>query len=232
MATYSVTIDLKDSDTLNFLAGKSLRVYKSVGTGATGLPVVWFSLNEFADSVAFSWTETYGGFVREGGTPVPGINVLDVSSQPMGLGDQLSANDQGEVTVTHDGVNGAITIHNTGERDWMCGMGQIVQGALSPICAFDLGGEGESVVMMPYEKVLLVFESSAQIDTGTVVATAISASCTIELDGSNLDRAVVFRKSTGWTTNTQGWVTLNDGDLDLAQALIVPTAAARALAPA
>lgn len=98
-------------------------------------------------------------------------------------------------------------------------MGQIVQGKLSPVCIFDLGGMGESVIMMPYEKIVLVFESSRQIDTGSVIAEAISASCTIELDGSNLNRAVEFRKATGWTTNKQGWVTVNDDPLDLADAL-------------
>ncbi len=222
MATYSVTIDLNDPDTLAFLVGKTLRVYKSVGTGSTGLPVVWFSENQFSNSLSFTWTEDYGGFVRDGGAPAPGVNVSNVSSDPMNLGDRLSATDSGTVSVDHKGLAGAITVHNTGQRDWMCGMGQIIQNKLSPICAFDLGGVGESVSMMPYEKVLMVFESSRQMDTGTVVARAISASCSVELDGNNLNRAVTFRKDTGWSTNTAGWVTLNDEDLDLVDALFVP----------
>ena len=55
-----------------------------------------------------------------------------------------------------------------------------------------------------------------------MVARAISASCTIELDGSNLTRSVTFRKDTGWTTNVEPWATLNDEDLDLVSTLIVP----------
>ena len=160
MATYSVTIDLADAATLAFLSDKSLRVYKSVGTNSAGLPVVWFSEDQFSNSLTFSWTEDYGGFVRDGGAPVPGVNVSNVSSDTMDLGERLSATDSGTVSVDRKGVAGAITVHNTGARDWMCGMGQIVQNRLSPICAFDLGGMGESVSMMPYEKILMVFESS------------------------------------------------------------------------
>jgi hypothetical protein len=222
MADYSVTIDLNDSDTLAFLAQRSLRVYKSVGSGATGLPVVWFSENQFSKSLSFSWTENYGGFVRDGGTPTPGVSIKNFSPTSMELGQKGTADQLGNLVASRDGVAGAITIFNKSSRDWMCGMGQEVNGTLSPICAFDLGGMGESVVMMPYEKVLLVFETTNQIDTGTVVARAISASCTIELDGNNQTRTVVFRKSTGWTTNTETWATLNDNDLDLAEALIVP----------
>jgi len=222
---YSVTIDLNDSDTLTFLRGKNLRVYKSVGSDSSGLPVVWFSQNQLSQSVTFSWTETYGGFVTDGGTPTQGISVKDVSEHSMTLGQIIKASNDGNVSLSNGGVEGAITVQNTDTRDWMCGMGQEVNGTFSPICAFDLGGKDESVIMMPYEKVLLVFESSKQIDTGTVIAEAISASCTIELDGKNRDRIVSFRKSTGWTTNTDVWVTLNSNDLDLATTLIVSNSA-------
>lgn len=222
--SYSITIDLNDLDTLQFLKGKSLRVYKSVRTGATGLPVVWFSQSLFGHTVSLGWTEQYAGYVTDGGNPVPGMNIKDVSSQQMKLGQLLTAKDDGEVDVSNKGVEGAITVSNLGTRDWMCGMGQEVNGQLAPICAFDLGGKGEKMIMEPYEKVLLVFESSAQMNTGTVIAEAISASLTVELDGKNRSRTVVFRKSTGWTTNTAGWATQNDSDLALADVLIVPSA--------
>ncbi len=221
MASYSITIDLKDDDTLAFLQGKSLRVYKSVKTGTKGLPVVWFSQNEFSEAVTFSWTEEYGGYIQRGGKPTPGVTVIETSSKPMNLGQLLTASDTGKVEKTNDGVQGAITVANAGTSDWTCGMGQMLEGKLSPICAFDLGGEGEQIIMMPYETVLLVFESSKQIDTGTVIAEAISSSLTVELDGSNLDRTVIFRKKTGWSENQEGWATENKRNLNLADVLIV-----------
>jgi len=149
---YSVTIDLNDSDTLTFLRGKNLRVYKSVGSDSSGLPVVWFSQNQLSQSVTFSWTETYGGFVTDGGTPTQGISVKDVSEHSMTLGQIIKASNDGNVSLSNGGVEGAITVQNTDTRDWMCGMGQEVNGTFSPICAFDLGGKDESVIMMPYEK--------------------------------------------------------------------------------
>ena len=223
---YSITLDLNDPDTQNFLIGKSLRVYKGVQTGATGLPVVWFSQNSFGNTVTLAWQEQYAGYVADGGTPRPGITINDMSSKSMNLGQELTAANSGTVTVTNTGLAGAITVTNSGNRDWMCGMGQMVNGAFNPFCAFDLGGEGESVIMEPYEKVVLVFESTRQIDTGTVVAEALSASLSIELDGSNPSRSVVFRKADGWSGNTEGWATQNKHDLDLAAALIVPGSSA------
>ncbi|MGZ8284332.1 MAG: hypothetical protein ACXW27_07435 [Allosphingosinicella sp.] len=222
MAIYEITLDLDDGDTLSFLHDKSLRVFKSVNSDSAGLPVVWFSQNELSRTVKFSWAEQYAGYVKDGGTPVAGVDVSDVSASPMELGEMLVALADGDVSVARAGESGAITVKNNSVRDWMCGMGQEVNGKMSPICAFDLGGEGEKVIMKPFEKVLLVFETTSEIDTGTVVARALSASISIELDGSNLERKVVFRKSTGWTTNTETWATINDDDLDLASALIVP----------
>jgi hypothetical protein len=222
MAIYEITLDLDDGDTLHFLQDKSLRVFKSVNSASAGLPVVWFSQNELSRKVKFSWAEQYAGYVKDGGTPVDGVDVSDVSASPMELGEMLVALHDGDVAVARGGATGAITVKNNDTRRWMCGMGQEVNGQMSPICAFELGGEGEKVIMKPYEKVLLVFETTSEIDTGTVVARALSASISIELDGSNLARTVTFREDTGWTTNKETWATINDDDLDLAQALIVP----------
>ena len=223
---YSIIVDLDDADTQAFLIGKSLRVYKGVQTGATGLPVVWFSQNDFGNGVTLAWQEQYAGFVADGGTPVDGVRIKDISSAPMDLGEELTAGNTGTVIVSRTGLAGAITVTSAGTRDWMGGMGQMLNGVLNPFCAFDVGGGGNSVIMEPYEKVLLVFESTAQVDTGTVVAEAISASLTVELDGDNPSRTVTYRKNTGWTGNIETWATQNEHHLDLARALIVPGSAA------
>jgi len=223
MATqYSVTISL-DNDTLAWLKGKSLRVFKGVLTGSAGLPVVWFSQNTFSQQLTFSWEETYGGYVTDAGKPVSGFSVLDVSSSSMSLGQKLTANNDGSTNVTNDGEPGMITVMAAVDdtRDWTGGMGQVVNDKLSPICAFDIGGSGSAIVMEPYERLVLVFESTAAVNTGTVIAAAISSSITIELDGSDTSRTVSFSKDGGWSGNTGGWATINLPDLDLAKALIM-----------
>ena len=220
--TYSIEIDLNDPATLQYLVGKSLFAFKGVKTDGQGLPTVWVEISNFGASTKFSWSETYAGFVRDGEMPAPGVLLADLSMKPMNLGQRLLAENDGEVSTDNKGRDGAITVQNKGTRDWTCGMGQLVNGALAPVCAFDLGGIGAKILMEPYEKVLLVFESSAQMDVGTVVAEALSASITIELDGNNTSRKVVFRKDTGWTTNTQGWVSVNNDDLSLAPVLVIP----------
>lgn len=220
--TYSIEIDLHDKDTLEFLHGKSLFAFKGVKTDGQGLPTVWVEISSFANSTKFSWSESYGAYVQDGGTPAAGVRLVDLSINPLNLGQRLVASDDGQVDTDNKGRGGAILVQNGGKRDWTCGMGQMVNNKLAPICAFDLGGVGEKILMMPYEKVVLVIGSSSQMDVGTVVATALSASITIELDGNDPTRTVIFRKDTGWTTNQEGWVTINDDNLDLAPVLVVP----------
>lgn len=221
---YSIEVDLNDPATLQFLKGKSLFVFKGVKSDGEGLPTVWVEISDFADSAKITWSENYAGYVSSGGMPAPGVALKDLSFEPMNLGQLLTAQNSGQVVVDNTGRAGGIVVKNSGTRDWTCGMGQTVNGQFAPLCAFDLGGIGEKILMEPYEKVLLVVESSAQMDVGTVVAEAISASCTVFLDGTNTSRKIVFRKDTGWTSNTEGWVSINDDNLQLAPVLIMPNA--------
>jgi hypothetical protein len=248
-ANYTITVDVDDPDTLAFLESKSLRVYKGVGTGGRGLPVVWFSQTGFDGTISFSWNEQYAGFILTGGMPTPGVRINDPlltlppglartaqddpvitvqAALPMELGHTFVAQDNSNPSVVATGVPGALAIANSGTQDWMCGMGQEVNGGISALCAFDLGGEGEQVVMIPQEKVLLVFESSTAVDTGMALAEAINASLMVELDVQDSSRTVVFRKDTGWSTNQQAWATQVPIDTDLASVLFVPLADARA----
>lgn len=111
-------------------------------------------------------------------------------------------------------------------------MGQIVNGQMSPVCAFDLGGAGEMVAMQLYEKVLLVFQAASETDTGTVVAEAMNGSLTVALDRANPERTVMFRKLEGWIVDPgYGWAVKNPPEFNLASLAGPPDATTKGAKP-
>lgn len=219
--TYSIQISLNNA-TLTALANQnlSLNAFKGVQTNAGGgASTVWLSTNNFAETVNISWQEQYGGYV-ENQQFSTGITVLASDVQPMNLGDILSVDSTGVPNVNTGGADGDITVLNKGNKPWTGGMGQMVAGALSPLCAFPLNGNF-AITMMPYEKVLLVFESG-QTDTGAVVEETTSSTIVITLTGADVGQTkqVSFDINTGWDANNAGWAEINDNGYTIADQLI------------
>jgi len=210
-----------DDDTKTKLggSGQSLRAYKGVKTGvANGLSPVWFMTNDFGDVVDVKWQEQYCGYVNSIDLK-PGAVVDAHSVKPMTLGQLLTTDDFGVATVDNNGQAGDITIHNKGHKEWTCGMGQKVGGVMSPSCSFKLFGTGYTLLMMPYEEVLLVFESG-QIDTGTLVEETISSSIVITLTGDARERTVSFNIDNGWDAQQASWATIYTNSIKIADKLI------------
>jgi hypothetical protein len=218
---YSIQISL-DDDTLQKLnqTGQSLRAYKGVKASIEGgLCPVWFTTANFAPTVNVKWTEQYGGYV-DGQEFKPGIVIDAENSENMDLGDLMTVQDDGTAVVTANGSQGDISIKNAGKKEWICGMGQVVNNTLSPVCAFPLFGQ-YTVLMMPYEQVLLVFESG-QTDTGTVVEETISSSIVLTLTGEDEGQTkdISFNIDNGWDAKGANWAKINTGTLNLAATLI------------
>lgn len=219
---YTIQISL-DDDTLQKLSETKqyLRAYKGVQASIEGGQCpIWFTTNDFSGGVNLAWTETYGGYIQsvelEKGVVITAENI-----QPMNIGDLLTANDDGVATVTTDGTPGNIDITNAGTKEWTCGMGQVVNNQMSPVCAFPLFGSGSEVLMLPYEQVLLVFESG-QTDTGTVVEEAMSRSVVLTLTGADVNQTknITFNIDTGWDAGGAKWAEINTGKISLADTLI------------
>jgi hypothetical protein len=169
--------------------------------------------------VTISWQEQYGGYVdnQQFG---PGVTVLAKDIKPMDLGDILSVDNTGVPSVNTGGASGDITVLNKGDKPWTGGMGQMVEGNLSPLCAFPLNGNFSNT-MMPYEKVLLVFESG-QTDTGSVVEETTSSTIIITLTGADVGvpKQVSFDINTGWDADNAGWAQISDNGYTIAPQLI------------
>lgn len=224
---YSIQISLNDA-TLQALSDQNLALHAFKGVQANvggGASTVWLTTNNFGETTTISWEEQYGGFVenQQFGT---GITVLASDVKAMDLGDILSVDNSGASNINTGGTAGDIIVLNKGNKAWTGGMGQVVvnpatnQGELSPLCAFPLNGHF-GITMMPYEKVLLVFESG-QTDTGSVVEETTSSTIVITLTGDDVGvpKPVSFDINTGWDANNAGWAEINDNGYTIADKLI------------
>lgn len=219
---YTIEIGVNDY-TLQQLktTGESLRAYKGVKASIQGgLCPVWFSTNNFSKDIKISWEESYSGYI-DSQELHPGIVIDASNTEPMNLGNLMIVEDNGTATVTNNGTPGNIDIKNGGVKEWTCGMGQLVNNNMATLCAFTLFGN-HSVLMEPYEQILLVFESG-QTDTGTVVEETLSNSIIITLTGDDVGttKNVTYDINNGWDAQGAAWAQVNVDSVNIADKLIV-----------
>ncbi len=224
---YSVNINL-DSTTLAALQnGKyQMQVYKGVkSSGPAGaLPTVWFSVNEFSNQVNVSWKEEFGGYFSDTKTR-SGVKVNISTHDAMGPGDIITLAADGSASVASGGPAGEFSFDSKQTTEWTSGLlSKDQNGKYAPICAFpQFGAVGN--IMEPYEKVLILF-TQAQLDTGAVVETAISASVSVILSTSVPTASLDFSINSGWNTNNNPQASTNPANFQLAPELIIPSATA------
>jgi len=222
MANYSIQIAFNDV-TLTALKqnGWQLRAFKGVKGPQGGIPTLWFSINEFSSTASISWEDEYGAYV-DNKQLNSGVQVDISSNQPIDAGDVMTLNDDGRTSIsTNGGMANAFTIYNAKQEEWLCGITQSANGnPPSSICAFNLYGSSMDI-MEPYEKVVLLFATS-QMDTGTVVEEAESASVEIVLSLDNPSVQLAFDINKSWDTKGNPNVSFNPLPIDLASKLIIP----------
>ncbi len=220
---YQITIAL-DDETLKDLkiTRDHLHGYKGVKSSiGGGKSTVWFTTNDFSKEVKIEWTEEYSGYVEDIKELKGGVSIDSSNTKSMDLGDKLTVNDDGTTSLSTDGQEGDITIFNSGERQWVCGIAQKVNvnnEKPSIMCAFNLFGH-HSDLMMPYEEILLMFESE-QKDTGTVVEESVSEAIIITLTGDERIREVSYHINKGWDAKHAKWAKIEKNTFKLADKLI------------
>jgi len=129
----------------------------------------------------------------------------------------------GSSVSTIGGTKEAFSFLSEKTTTWTCGMLVTPQGGkAAPICAFPQYGAIGNIIQ-PYEKVLFLF-TQAQLDTGSVVQTALtkSVSCTLSPDQPEI--TVAFNINKGWDTGGNPQAKQNPVQFNLAPDLIIPSA--------
>lgn len=219
---YNITVNMSMA-TVNALTEGNYQFYgfKAVRSAmGGGVPVVWFASTDYSTQTQLAWTEDYTAYTSsasqiEGGTitasftaPIDLYQTLDIASR------------DGTGTVAQGGTDGAISINNTSGTSFTCGIGQVVQGANSVMCAFPLFGIGLDVIM-PIEKVLLTFSSTAA-SNGSVVEQAYAPSLLIDMTGApNNSRTVSYDINQGWSFDGIDWATQIAANEEIVPLLVV-----------
>jgi hypothetical protein len=208
MSNFSTTVNISPKDVAILKEqGYSLYGFKAVqAAGSGGAPTVWFSLEKqkLLTETVIHWTEDYQGY---NSTSQISENVtINASNTVKADLEQLITieNGSGNLTVSTDGIEGAISFLNKDTQQFTVGINQMVEGKSSTLCAFPILGAGSARVITPIVKIALIF-STAQISTATVITRAMSAGAFIDLTGTN-SRTVNYDISTGWSADGATWI--------------------------
>lgn len=229
-SNYSVTIQLSPSTVAALRAeGSSLYGFKAVQTSQKGgAPLVWFVDSEMLPTVAVEWSEQYEAYISTSQIITNGV--IDSSNNiDADLGQTANVDDAGNLTVTENGVAGAISINNASPTPYTCGISQMQGSVATPLCAFTLHGNHLDVIA-PIEKVLFFF-ATAQVDTGTVLEQSYGAGVLLDLTG-NPQLNVSYDINNGWDFGGESWGTNVPASSALVPFLIDKPASAPSLARA
>lgn len=229
---YSVEITM-DAATVSALGSANYLLYgfKAVQSTNTGAPVVWFSTNNYEATTSISWTENYSAYVSldqiipNGQITASNSFAIDSLTPPETLQIQDA---HGNGQVVDGGTAGAITIQNNSTTQYTCGISAPVSvnpsSAPSLLCAFNLYGSGNEDVIVPIEKVLLMF-STKPVNTGTVIEQAYSPGILIDLTADN-SRTVSYDINQGWSWGGGSWAQSVSNSANLVPLLIDSSSAA------
>lgn len=197
---YEVTIGMKP-ETVTALTdgGYHLYAFKAVQAAqGGGKPLVWFQLgpNEFSADTEVHWQVQYEAYTSTSKL-IPNGKVRASFHTLIELGQTLNVVPGGTGAVVAGGPKQAISIHNTTQTPYTCGISQQSgDGKSNPMCGFPLYGL-QLDVMAPIEKVLLMF-STTPVNTGTVIEQAYSPGVFVDLTSAN-SRRVNYDINKGWS---------------------------------
>lgn len=215
---YEIDISLS-SDTLNALknSGFALYAFKAVKSSVTGAaPLVWFRTTSFLSSTQVTWEEQYQAYISTSEIIANG-QIIASANTDADLGQTALVNQNGDITASTGGTEGAISILNQGTAPWTTGISQVANGKANPMCAIPLYGKNMDVVA-PIQKVLLTFATNP-VNTGTVIYKAFSESVMIDLTAAQ-QRAVSFDINNGWSWGSGTWAKSIPASADLVPLLI------------
>ncbi len=223
---YTVTISL-DETTITDLVNGNFKLYgfKAVQTSqGGGAPLIWFSTQDFMAETVVDWEEQYQAFTSLSQI-ISGGKIVASSPYDIKLDQTLNVAPNGVGTVVDGGTASAISINNTTNTQFTCGISELQNGAPMPLCAFPLFGNSLDVIA-PIEKVLFMF-STRPFNTGTVIEQAYSQGILIDLTGDN-QRSVSYDINNGWDWGGFSWGQTVAADSKLVPLLIeAPTDAFR-----
>jgi hypothetical protein len=205
----SIAMDQTTADTLTDNEF-SLYVFKAVQGSGKGAPVVWFSSQDIGLATSIDWSESYQAYTSRTEVIAAGATITADNSYDSVLGGVLTVTEKiGTGAMTDGGDPRGISIINSTDTQFVCGISQLQNGVYAPIAAFPLFGNNEDL-LVPVEKVFLMF-ATRTVDTGTVIEKSFSSGMMIDLTGATPDakgvvgRQVTYDLNKGWDDSNAPW---------------------------
>ena len=201
-----------NTDTLAALSNSGFSLYGFKATGNSNLagrPLIWLRMINYAATTIVNWTNQYEAYISNSPI-VSNTGVIVGTSAGITPGETLQVGAGGSVAVLREGPPTSISIYNSTEQPFTCGLSQNQTGTFTPFCAFSLNGNTVDVIT-PLEKVLFMF-STASVPTGTVIDQAFSyagpgaytAGILIDVNEDE-PRSVSFDINEGWSWGAFNW---------------------------
>jgi len=202
-ADYQVNITMSQETVYQLFQGNYyLYGFKAVQTTIPGgAPLVWFMTQNYAMSTVVGWQKQYQAYTSNN-IIIPNGEITPIFSASITLGQTLSVGSDGSGQVVTGGPSTAISIMNKSMTKFTCGISEVQNSAVNPLCAFPLYGNSVDVIA-PIEKVLLMFSSSL-VPTGTVIMQAFASGLLIDLTSDNM-RTVSYDFNKGWSWGGSSW---------------------------
>lgn len=209
--SYDVSIAMQP-DTLTALANSGFSLYGFKATensDLAGRPLVWLRMINYAATTIVTWSSQYQAYIST--SPIlSNTEVLVGTTVDITPGETLQIGAGASVAVLREGPSTGISIFNTTEQPFTCGLSENLSGTFTAFCAFPLNGNGVEV-FTPLEKVILMF-STASVAIGTVIDQSFSYagpgaySPAIIIDVTEDEpRSVSFDINEGWNWGAYNW---------------------------
>jgi hypothetical protein len=200
---YEVTITMTPDTVTKLIEGRYfLYGFKAVQSAqGGGAPAIWIETQTFSTKTRLWWTEEYQAYTSNSEIIANGRIEASFYTD-IKLGQVLDVIEGGTGDVFNDGTPGAISINNTTDTPFTCGISQMQNGTSTVLCAFPLYGGGLDLIV-PIQKILLIF-ATLELKTGTVIFKAYSRGIFIDLTSEN-KRSVDFDINKGWTWDGRSW---------------------------
>jgi hypothetical protein len=160
VTTYTVTIQCTSATVSALQAeGSALIGFSAVqGTDASALPVVWLSTTGYSTTTNIVWSTTYEAYTSS--TAIKAGTLIEVgSAQAIVVGQVANVGGGGLITVANGGTAGYVTIANTTNDPYTCGIEQMVNNVFAPLCAYPLYGNNTQTIV-PLPQIVLMFTTA------------------------------------------------------------------------
>lgn len=182
-----------------------------------GYPLVWFRQETYLTNTVVRFDDTLpSAYVSA--TALAENAVIQVGdSYVTDLAQTVLVDQNGLLTGLSTGSPGTVSLLNTGQVAWTCGLSLPVNEVPRPVCAFPLHG-GALDMIAPTATVLVMFAINS-IPLGSAVSTAYSNGLHVDF-GSETQRIVEFDIDTGWSANAAIWARTVPAGTDIGSLLI------------